>query len=61
MLQTRVVVGESEQGSSGMRDTTFKANGQQYDSLVDNVNKPSIFVVFPEAVAYPEYIIKFTQ
>ena len=44
-----------------MKDTTFKADGQQYDSLVDNISNPSIFVVFPDAAAYPEYIIKFTQ
>ena len=32
-----------------------------YDSTVDNVRDPSIFVTYHDAQAYPEYLIKFTQ
>ena len=30
-----------------------------YDSVVDNIANPSIFVVFYDAQAYPEYLITF--
>jgi poly [ADP-ribose] polymerase 10/14/15 len=33
---------------------------QQYDSVVDNVNQPGIYVIFHDAQAYPEFLIKFT-
>ena len=31
-----------------------------YDSVVDNVSNPSIFVIFGDAQAYPDYLITFT-
>ena len=31
-----------------------------YDSVVDNTSNPSIFVVFYDADAYPEYLITYT-
>lgn len=31
-----------------------------YDTVVDNVSKPTIFVVFRDYHAYPEYLITFT-
>ena len=34
---------------------------QLYDSTVDNVNDPSIFVTYHDAQAYPEYIVKFNN
>ena len=30
-----------------------------YDSVVDNVDEPGIFVVFGDAQAYPDYLITF--
>lgn len=60
MVRTRVVTGEYCQGNQQLRAAPYKANGiQQYDSVVDNAAKPSIYVVFHDASAYPEYIIKF--
>ncbi|XP_075412443.1 protein mono-ADP-ribosyltransferase PARP14 [Tenrec ecaudatus] len=32
-----------------------------YDTVTDNVNNPSLFVVFSDYQAYPEYLITFTQ
>lgn len=32
---------------------------EQYDSVVNNIKHPSIYVVFHNTVAYPEYIFKY--
>ena len=37
--------------------TTSASN--RYDSVVDNVSTPSIFVIFYDTQAYPEYLIIF--
>ena len=37
----------------------YKNASQQYDSVVDNVNNATLFVVFNDAAAYSEYIIEF--
>jgi poly [ADP-ribose] polymerase 10/14/15 len=59
----RVVVGEYTLGVQGAltpaeRDATTHA---LYDSTVDNVRDPSIFVTYNDGQAYPEYLIKFKQ
>ncbi|XP_066431300.1 protein mono-ADP-ribosyltransferase PARP15-like isoform X2 [Eleutherodactylus coqui] len=36
-------------------------NKGRYDSVVDNVGNPKIFVVFHDDVAYPEYLITFKK
>jgi hypothetical protein len=32
-----------------------------FDTTVDTVHKPSIFVAYHDAQAYPEYLISFKQ
>ena len=56
-----MITGEWCQGNQQMRAAPYKTTAQteQFDSVVDNPNSPSIFVVFHDAAAYPEYIIKF--
>ena len=41
-----------------VRDATTHAH---YDSTVDNLQNPNIFVTYNDAQAYPEYLIKFKQ
>lgn len=36
-------------------------NCDLYDTVVDKPNAPTIFVVFRDDNAYPEYLITFTQ
>ena len=60
MYVARVLVGKFAQGSRGMKTPPKKGSGTDlYDSVVDNIHSPSIFVVFPDNQSYPEYLICF--
>ena len=60
MYLAKVLVGEYTQGKPGMKAPPKKGIGTDlYDSVVDSVHNPSIFVVFPDNQAYPEYLICF--
>lgn len=61
MILSRVVTGEHCVGASGIKCAPYKEGLQfeQYDSVVDDANKPSMYVVFHDASAYPEYVIKY--
>ena len=59
----RVLTGEFTRGSGGMlvpppKNQTVNAH-IAFDSVVDNVANPGIFVVFQDAQNYPEYLITF--
>ena len=59
----RCVVGE---WSKGVRDALTPAERDArrnllYDTTVDNVEDPSIYVTYHDAQAYPEYRVRFTQ
>lgn len=57
----RVLTGEFALGKQGMVEPPNKASSSfaRFDSVVDNVTKPNMFVVFHDADAYPEYLITF--
>ncbi|XP_066291085.1 protein mono-ADP-ribosyltransferase PARP14-like [Branchiostoma lanceolatum] len=62
IYQVRVIVGEYTTGKSGIVEPPPKNPSNvavRYDSVVDNVQNPSIFVVFRDNEAYPEYLIVF--
>jgi len=59
ILQCCVLTGRYCQGKEGMKvapwfDVTRTIS---YDSVVDNMANPGIFVVFSDNHAYPEYLI----
>ena len=62
MYFCRVLTGDYTVGTQTMIVPPSKsANGiDQYDTVVDNVSAPTIFVVFRDDHAYPEYLITFT-
>ncbi|XP_047012139.1 poly(ADP-ribose) polymerase family member 14-related sequence 1 isoform X2 [Ictalurus punctatus] len=62
MYFCRVLTGDYTPGNSTMIDPPPKtANGTDlYDTVVDNTSHPTIFVVFRDYHAYPEYLITFT-
>ncbi|NWV47621.1 PAR14 polymerase, partial [Daphoenositta chrysoptera] len=64
MYLARVLVGEYSQGIKGAITPASK-NGSNsvdlFDSSTDNVNQPSMFIIFNDIQAYPEYLITFTR
>lgn len=63
MYLARVLVGDYAQGRSGMIVPPARNTGNAadlYDSVVDNTANPTMFIVFSDTQAYPEYLITFT-
>ncbi|NXU75911.1 PAR15 polymerase, partial [Oreotrochilus melanogaster] len=63
MYLARVLVGEYSQGIKGSITAAAKnANNtlDLYDSSTDNVSRPTMFIIFSDTQAYPEYLITFT-
>ncbi|XP_027750895.1 protein mono-ADP-ribosyltransferase PARP14 [Empidonax traillii] len=64
MYLARVLVGEYSVGKRGSITPEPKNASNSidlYDSSTDNVNQPSMFVIFNDIQAYPEYLITFTK
>ncbi|XP_072048532.1 LOW QUALITY PROTEIN: protein mono-ADP-ribosyltransferase PARP14-like [Amphiura filiformis] len=60
IFQCKVLTGEFYKGEGSMRAPPEKVTGYRYDSLVDSLQNPSIFVIFNDGHAYPEYLITFS-
>ncbi|KAM9467840.1 protein mono-ADP-ribosyltransferase PARP12-like [Clarias gariepinus] len=63
MFVCRVLVGDYITGDSSYTRPPSKDGGDTiyYDSCVNNVQNPSIFVVFEKHQIYPEYLITYTD
>ncbi|NXH18615.1 PAR14 polymerase, partial [Bucco capensis] len=64
MYLARVLVGEYSQGTRGSITPAAKNASNSvdlFDSSTDNVNQPSMFIIFNDIQAYPEYLITFTR
>uniref|UniRef100_A0A4W5LPU8 Uncharacterized protein n=1 Tax=Hucho hucho TaxID=62062 RepID=A0A4W5LPU8_9TELE len=61
MFACRVLVGDYTRGNSDLLRPPPKGEGSPtlYDSGVDNVLNPSIYVVFEKHQVYPEFLIKY--
>eukprot|EP01084_Bolivina_argentea_P212340 360975_1 len=60
ILCCKVIIGEYTAGKIFMNDKQlWNSNGKQYDSLVNNIYKPTIFVINRDYHAIPQYIILF--
>ncbi|XP_053390313.1 protein mono-ADP-ribosyltransferase PARP15-like [Mercenaria mercenaria] len=59
----RVLTGDYTEGKTEMKVLPQKSNSSNssilYDSAVDKKNSPSIYVVFHDTQAYPEYLVSF--
>nr|KAG5703981.1 hypothetical protein BaRGS_032070 [Batillaria attramentaria] len=59
VYQSKVLVGHCTQGKARMKVPPSRDGPILYDSLVDNPRRPSIYVIFNDTQAYPEYLITF--
>lgn len=57
----QVLTGVYTQGNSSMKVPPPRNNqpDDRYDSLVDQVANPSMFIIFNDNQAYPDYLITF--
>ncbi|XP_040273545.1 protein mono-ADP-ribosyltransferase PARP14-like [Bufo bufo] len=63
IYQVKVLVGRHTKGQQGMKHPPSRTENDPfdyYDSLTDKDTNPSMFVVFHDDQAYPEYLITFT-
>lgn len=62
MYLCKVLTGEYTVGQGGMRVPPAK-QGQQshilYDSVVNNMSSPVMFIIFNDTQGYPDYLITF--
>uniref|UniRef100_A0A673ZZA4 Poly [ADP-ribose] polymerase n=2 Tax=Salmo trutta TaxID=8032 RepID=A0A673ZZA4_SALTR len=57
---TKVLTGDFTQGSHSMKTAPLKESSEiplRYDSVADKMDNPSLFVIFNDTQAYPEYLI----
>ena len=63
MYVAKVLVGQYTTGARGMKAPPSRNDqrnpGLLYDSVVNDVDNPSIFVIFSDHQCYPEYLITF--
>ncbi|XP_050969990.1 protein mono-ADP-ribosyltransferase PARP15-like [Labeo rohita] len=60
MFVARVLTGYHTQGQADMKTPPVRvAPDHLYDSVVNNMHNPSMFVVFHDCQAYPDYLITF--
>ena len=64
MFMAKVLVGRFTGGSSSYRkppplDPVNDPYGKCYDSCVDNIHNPKVFVIFDSSQVYPDYLIEY--
>lgn len=59
MYQCKVLVGHPVAGNNAMRFLPARSGPIQYDSSTDNPQNPSLYAIFNDTQAYPEYLITF--
>ena len=61
MFLVRVVVGRFCNGKLDALTPDVRKGHQLYDTTVNDVKNPAIFVTYHDAQVYPEYLIRFKQ
>jgi len=65
MFLARVLVGKYTQGQPKLRKPpplhSDDPTGKYYDSCVDNIDSPKIYVIFDSSQAYPEYLVEYAS
>ena len=61
MFLCRVVVGEYCKGVQNALTPAVRDGSLLFDTTVDKMANPSIYVTYNDAQAYPEYLVRFMQ
>lgn len=61
MFVCRVTVGEYCLGVHDAPAPSVRTGNMLYDSTVDNMQNPTMFVTYHDSQAYAEYLVKFRQ
>lgn len=62
MFVARVLVGDYTRGNPGLVRPPAKSTAKDfYDSCVNNISDPSIFIIFEKHQIYPEFIIEYAR
>ncbi|XP_025082031.1 poly [ADP-ribose] polymerase 11-like [Pomacea canaliculata] len=61
MFLGRILVGQYTLGRSSYTKPPERVRLKLYDSCVDNLSNPTIFVIFDLTQSYPEYLIQYTD
>ena len=61
ILLCKVIIGDCTIGTRTQNKIAKKYDGTEYDSMVDILNNPSIYVIWRDYHAIPKYLIKFKQ
>ena len=61
MFLVRAGVGEVCKGVQDALTPAVRHGNQLYDSTVDDVEDPSIYVTYNDSQVYPDILIKFSQ
>ena len=61
VFQCRVLTGQYAVGRGDMKEPPQRPGGSKfrYDSVVNDLADPRIFVVFKDTQSYPEYLVAF--
>ena len=61
MYRCKVLTGDFTLGQNGLREAPINdiSVPRWYHSVADNVSSPTMFVIFNDNQAYPEYLISF--
>jgi len=61
MYLARVLVGDFTKGNQGLPVPPAKSpnSADLYNSVTDDINNPTMFVIFNDVQAYPEHLITF--
>lgn len=60
ILVSKVLTGDYTKGCHSMKTAPLKETGNiplRYDSVTDDITKPTMFVIFNDTQAFPEYLI----
>ena len=59
IFAARVLVGVYQRGHDNQQVPDAQPSGEPYDATVDNTDQPTVFVIYRDKRAYPEFLYVF--